>query len=57
MVDGVLKGGCILCFWVGQVDGWSEEKTHVWEECKFVTREVVDLMMGLVKEVEKKGRD
>jgi len=57
LVARVLRGGCILCFWLGEKSGWCGEDRHVWEDCKFLGGEFREELKKVVKEVGMVGRD
>jgi hypothetical protein len=57
LVARVLKGGCVLCFWLGEKSGWCGENRHVWEDCKFQSGDFGEELRSEVKEIGKVGRD
>lgn len=57
LVARVLKGGCILCFWLGNKEGWLEENCHLWDECGWFRDQAVDVLLELVNKLGKVGRD
>lgn len=51
LVARVLKGGCVMCFWMGRREGWGGGEKHLWEECKFESSEMIDFVLERVKEI------